>query len=330
MSADTRTPVRSLVWVGIILPLLISGTAAALQIAWLSELPDPAATHWPLTGGPDASGSASVFPISTVAAGLLMPVLLLATLPSVRRGGAGFATRLLGSASLGLAGLMAVIATWSVAVQRGLEDAASAPGIGVGLLVALAALVVLTVLGWLVQPAAQSGRAEAGDGSAAPIAVAAQERVAWLGHASTSRWLWLLPLAPLGILVALVVGGEASAAAIWIVVGVTVITVVAMLASTAFSILVDGRGLTVRSTLGWPRLSVPVHEISSATVIEVSPIADFGGWGLRRRPGATGVVTRAGEALEITRDGGGSLVVTVDDAATAAGLLIGLRDRARA
>jgi hypothetical protein len=57
---------------------------------------------------------------------------------------------------------------------------------------------------------------------------------------------------------------------------------------------------------------------------------DFGGWGWRvGRGGRVGVVTRKGEGLLVERTGGRSIVVTVDGAAGAAGLLNALADRER-
>ena len=46
--------------------------------------------------------------------------------------------------------------------------------------------------------------------------------------------------------------------------------------------------------------------------------------------GRTGFVVRAGQALEVTRGDGTRWVVTVDDAAEAAGLLNALAERTRA
>jgi hypothetical protein len=60
-------------------------------------------------------------------------------------------------------------------------------------------------------------------------------------------------------------------------------------------------------------------------VVSVAPLGDYGGLGLRHRRGVTAVATRGGEALEVTRADGRRLVLTVDDAATAAGVLQALR-----
>jgi hypothetical protein len=99
----------------------------------------------------------------------------------------------------------------------------------------------------------------------------------------------------------------------------------------SFHVRVSAAGLTVRSTFGWPRTTVPADEVERADVVQVRPVHDFGGYGWRLgRQGRTGVVVRAGEALEVTRTGGRALVVTVDDAADAAALLNTMAERARA
>ena len=61
--------------------------------------------------------------------------------------------------------------------------------------------------------------------------------------------------------------------------------------------------------------------------ITVEALGAFGGWGWRRVPGALGVVLRNGEALRVERKQGHALVVTVEDAATAAALVNALAAR---
>jgi hypothetical protein len=63
----------------------------------------------------------------------------------------------------------------------------------------------------------------------------------------------------------------------------------------------------------------------------VVPLGEFGGFGLRWGPGRRlGIITRGGEALEVQRRDGRTVVVTVDDAATAAGLLMAFAARKNA
>ena len=61
--------------------------------------------------------------------------------------------------------------------------------------------------------------------------------------------------------------------------------------------------------------------ITAVAVVDVAPMAEYGGWGLRFIPGSTGVLMRGGEGIQVTLTSGRTFVVTVDDAATGAGLL---------
>ena len=63
-----------------------------------------------------------------------------------------------------------------------------------------------------------------------------------------------------------------------------------------------------------------MEAMERAEVEQVNPMA-YGGWGYRLRPGVRAVVTRGGEALRLVRTGKADLVLTVDDAATGAGVI---------
>ena len=96
-------------------------------------------------------------------------------------------------------------------------------------------------------------------------------------------------------------------------------------AATVFRVTVDRTGLTWRSALGVPRGHVPLAGVTGVSVVDVRP-GDFGGYGIRSVPGATGLITRSGPALQVQR-GTRRLVVTVDDPMGAASVLEGLRLR---
>lgn len=91
---------------------------------------------------------------------------------------------------------------------------------------------------------------------------------------------------------------------------------------------VDADGLRVRGT-GVQLLHIPIPEVAAADVVDhVDPFWEFGGWGLRVDVhGRTGVVSRAGEALRVTRGDDTQVLITVDDAASAAATLNSLADR---
>ncbi len=86
----------------------------------------------------------------------------------------------------------------------------------------------------------------------------------------------------------------------------------------------------MRSIAGVPCFTVALSEVAESSVVEVHPMKDFGGWGLRGNfKGQFGVIQRAGEALEVRRGDGSKFVVTVDEADVAAALLNTLADRVR-
>ncbi|WP_435299760.1 hypothetical protein [Timonella sp. A28] len=97
-----------------------------------------------------------------------------------------------------------------------------------------------------------------------------------------------------------------------------------------WDVRVDSSGFSLRSVLGIPKKHIPLAEIESAHVVQVSPFRDFGGWGWRSNlDGTVGVVLRRGDALEIHSSGGRKFLITVDEAEQAAGLLNSLVERSR-
>ncbi len=97
----------------------------------------------------------------------------------------------------------------------------------------------------------------------------------------------------------------------------------AVLTTAQFLVSAGPRGFLVRSSLGWPRLAIPADDLASAGVVQVDPLADFGGWGIRwvigpGGKGRWGVIARRGPGIEVVRRDGRSLVVTTDDAGTLA------------
>lgn len=97
-----------------------------------------------------------------------------------------------------------------------------------------------------------------------------------------------------------------------------------------WTVTVDRTRLTARPLIRRPRIQVPLSEILGAEVVTVRRIAEFGGWGLRTgATGRTGVILRSGPALQVTRTGGRTFVVTVDDAQTGAAILNTLAARTR-
>ena len=306
----------------LVVPLALLGSAAVVAISWRGELPDPVATHWG-SHGPDGFESLS---------GALVPLLLGAVLAALGWAVAFFWGRDTGTrrtavgTSLGLAVLLGTVTVGSLAVQRGLDDARDAPGVGGLVLVGTLAGLALGIGAAFLVPRVVAPSTHAPVDPLAPrVALEPSERAAWSGSV---RGASVLMAGILGVaLCSFLATREGLALAALLMAPVVALVVTALV----WRVTVDQRGLEARPLLGWPRVHVPLDEVERAVVVQVHPLTDFGGWGYRIRSGGrTGVVVRGGEAVEVHRTGGRSLVVTVDDAATAAGLLNTLADRARA
>lgn len=323
-----RRAIRSFSLVAIVVPFVLMVVAVVLQLLWLPALPDPAAVHWGPSGEPDGFGPAWTFPVITLVMSGVLPIAIgLFCRAGLRRGDRGFTYRFMGATALWLSAFGAVLMTWSVATQQGLDDAHDAPSVLWPMAVALVVAVVAGLIGWAVQPKGQPHHTGL---SSAPMTLAPGERVVWMGSAVMSKGamavIGLAVLLTLGAAVFVWFTGDAIAGVVVAV--VFVVLVAASVTSTAYQVRVDEGGLTVRSEFGFPTFNVPLADIASAEEIVVNPMGMFGGWGLRSVPGRFGVVLRTGPAIAVTRRSGKQFVVTVDDAKTGASLLGALAARA--
>lgn len=319
--------VRTFVWVGLVAPAVITAVALATAWSWRYELPDPIATHWGPGGAVDGYGSLAAILVWTPLLTLGLPALIAATaLPALRRGNRGPTSRLLAAVALGISVLMASLLLGSLWIQRGLADASAAPGIGPVLLWGYGLAVLAGIIGWFVQPKQETRRDPTTPGK--PIAIAPGEKVVWVRTQSMARWFTVVM-----VLIAVACGAfgvallPESAWVGWLLIAVGVFIGGAAATLTSVSVTVNEEGLTVRGAFGWPRQHVPLDDVESAEVASINGMADFGGWGWRLRPGATGIVMRDGEGIWVKRRSTRDFAVTVDDAATGAGLLVALASR---
>jgi hypothetical protein len=310
-------------WRRALLPsMLIAPVAVALLgcVAFLlaaPELPGRVIVHW----GPDGSQTGSPYvallclPLTAVVAAVLWVAV---------RGPANVRRTALLRCVLGLPLWLACFLTIGLVGSVVLQAHPGVPVPGVPLLVGFAVGLVAGGIAALTAPAPP-----AQPDAPAPLrlpAVRAGERLVWLGRAGAAPGLMATVLGALGaVVVVVVVSGLATDP--WLAV-VSVVPVLALpLAASMlhWRVRVDGAGVTAVGALGFPRLRVPLHDVVSADVVVVAPIGDYGGLGLRHSRGVTAVATRGGEALQVTRADGRRLVLTVDDAAAAAGVLRALR-----
>ena len=307
---------------GAALALLLA--AALVAASWADELPDPVAVHWSGNGGPD--GYSSLAGAIGVGLGIGAACVVLFSAITWFWGRTASTRRMMAATTVWTAGLIALALVGILDQQRGLTDAHQAGAItGVVLVAVLVPLLPSVAAALLVHPDPPLPATGAVAGDAPRATLGRDERGAWVGRASGRA----LPVVVLGTTILLV--AVAVAAQLWFLLAVALALTVLLLTMASFHVRVSAAGLTVRSTFGWPRTTVPADEVERADVVQVRPVHDFGGYGWRLgRQGRTGVVVRAGEALEVTRTGGRALVVTVDDAADAAALLNTMAERARA
>lgn len=293
-------------------PVLAALPAVGLLTLAADRLPDPLAVHFALDGTADAFLPRGAVLAVDAALGLLLAALLAGT---ARAAADARSDRAIVAASWAVGGLLAPVLLGSVAVQLDRPDAA---GVVLPLGVLPLALVTGALAGLVGHRLAPRPAGPAGEPpSVPPLAVGATERVTWSRRVS-ARWS--------GPVALLVLAAGAGA----LVVGPAPVALVALPVAGAALLLgsarvtVDHRGLTVAlGVLGRPRVHVPREDIASATTTDVVPM-QYGGWGYRIVPGGRGIIVRGGPALVVTRRSGRRLTVTVDDPATAAGLLAGL------
>ncbi len=324
-----RTRIRVLV-LGMALPIGIALATTALLASWLPELPDPIAVHWS-GAGPDGFGPAVPFillPLGiTVLFSAFAAVVAWRTTPSGRL---TWNQKFLIVTSLWLAVLLNLGIGWSVAMQRGLDDAGDAPDAGLPLAVAAGIGLLLATALWFLLPPAETVDKE----GTAPRAldVQGEERVSWTRTARLGAGaLAVILLVFAFVIVVTVVALVASRGSVWFPVILLVVVAVLIATNTWWRVVADRRGFLVRGAFGWPRRLIPLADIRSVLVVEVRPSRDFGGWGWRwGGNGRCGVILRAGEGIEVTQSSGKRFVVTVDDAATGAAALAALlRQNAR-
>jgi hypothetical protein len=292
----------------------------ALPVPLLAHrLPDPIATHWGLTGGPDGSSARTPAWLVVVAAWALAWIGLVWR---SRRPGPRSGIRMPELVvALAVGGLLAGMSVATVALNLDAEswrDAGSFPIWGA--LTALAPAIGLGAAG----AALESGRPAPvrPDRRAGPppsVGLAPGQRAVWLGRASSRLLLVItLPAAAVLAAAALLVGPPEG----WILLFAAAVVGVAAALTATIDVTVAPTGVRVGfGPFGVPRKVIPLERIERADAIDVEPLA-WGGWGYRvPRPGTSAVVLRRGPGVLLELAGNRRFVVTVDDAPRAAGLI---------
>lgn len=309
-----RTKATTVV-LGWCVPLLITLVVAVLMLSWRHELPDPIAGHWGASDIPD--GVIPFWGHFAAAMGFLVLTPVVTTGVAwwqLRRGVWGVGHRFLVASAVGFDVLMGFIFTMTVYVQRGLEDAALAPGVSQWVIAGTVLGATGGAITFFLQPRFTVTNEE-------PIP--ATEDV-WAATVSAPRLLTVIFMVITLLLwgLALVVAVQESP---WpaIVVGLSgTLVALAYGVFARIEVTASSRGLRVRSAFGWPTIRIPIDEIESAEACRVDPFAEFGGWGFRFGPdGRRGIVVQSGPAIQVRRRGKQPFVVTVDGAESGAAVL---------
>jgi hypothetical protein len=303
------------------LAVLIGAVVTALS--WRAQLPDPIASHWGADGAANGFSSLNATVLTMLIGGLIL-VLGFGAI-TLWFGQSAWTRRVGAAATIWSALFVSTLTVGSLSTQRGLADARDAGGIdGVLLLAIVGSLVPAIMVAAAVAGDPHQLTTEPVDRHAPRVQLAAGERPHWSGVAQSTTAM-LVGLAAVALVIALV-----ALTRLWSLLIVVLLLTTLIALMSAVVVRIDEDGVTIRSPLGWPRTRIPLDEIVRADVTNVRPLRDFGGWGWRvGRAGRIGVVLRAGEALLVERTGDRSVVITVDNAAAAAGLINALADHAR-
>jgi hypothetical protein len=313
---DHATARRAAIVAAIWLPLAIVVASEAVILAVGATGSPRLIVHW--ATGPDRSGPWWTYAVLVAAIGF--PVIAFIGFFIVR------ATRMAGMNAWMPATAIGITVFHSVGMGVGsvvLNASRLAPALplGGGAVLAVAA----AYLTWRLLPC----EAPPGTGveAADRLPIRPGEVAGWTGKVDLPAWFASLiaavaaALTVLGVLLLLTVGWK-----VWPIFVSPLALLLVLLVTGQFVVTAGPRGFVVRSALGWPRLSVPAASLAKAGVVQIDPLSDFGGWGIRwvvgpSRKGRWGIVTHRGPGLEVVRRDGRSIVVTVDDAGTAAAVL---------
>lgn len=335
MSTPDAHALRRFLLVALALPAVLVLVAVCVQLAVRPSLPEPIAIHWGAAGKPDGFGPFWVAPTMTAVLGVGLPLLFAVPASgSLRRGDGGTIPRVLGAAALAESAFICALLTGTVLMQVGLSDARDAPGVTAPLLVSVAAAAPAAVAGWFLQPR-PIRRIVASERETPPLRLSTTERVVWLRSVRMERSGVIVLAAVFALLVFMIVllsSSPETAGGVGILLGVTVLMAGVTASMSVFRVRIDEAGLAVDSAVGWPRVRIPLDDIRRAEAVpHVSPMGEFGGWGMRwALGGGSGVVLRSGPAIRVQRRSGKVFTVTVDDAETGAALLQALVERAPA
>lgn len=300
--------------------VLLAATAVPIVVFLTPGLPERLVMHWGPTGQPNDWASKTGYAAISSGAIVVVSALLLGKGLALHR----TVRRDIASLTAGMAIWLAGLSSWAAVGQRN----GGTPSIGVSLVIGVP-LAVLAGLGirWLSRDSQTELRHPEPMPDSVPLrTIEPGLKISWAGPLPVSRGAILFMVAT-GVIF-IVWGIIAPEMQLYmIIVGLVVLLPAAMMAFS--SLQIDERGVRLRS-LGWTWLTLPLSQIDYADVAVVHSLGDYGGWGWRYSlDGRRGLILKDGPGLVIKDLASSDLVITLEDADTAAGLINGLLARER-
>ncbi len=292
------------------LPGVIAVVLLVAPFAMSSRLPDPIAIHWGLDGAPNGAGPVALIAlISFVTVGSSWVVF-------VRSHRAQIAHALAGSTTWFLTILFVWIEVSTVVANLDRTDWREAGSIGLiaGLgVVVVAGLISLAVWRALGGMSTFPGKAM---GPAPSAGIQLGEHAVWVGQAAAAKGFLGLGLAiSVGVGVSVIARLTPVAALALVAIAVPVLSLTLVRARVSSEAVSVSLGI-----IGVPRATYPLSGVVRAEVVDVRPMA-FGGWGYRIVRGARAWIVRAGDGIRLVRPDRFDVVITLDGAEGAAGLI---------
>lgn len=297
---------------GVAVPIAAAAFGLVLTHLWRSRLPDQIATHWSGTEpdgftSPATSAWTLAIVVVLVGGGCSAIASLAHALLIMRR-----TMLMIGST---VVGLIVVLQIAILTRQLDVEDVATVEIPGWALAVGTAVGFAIGILGAsLLRDYRERTVADAPPPASLPRAAVDLPIVEPLGAGRVAVAVLFSILAAAAVLTCWL-------AESWWPVAIFVPLAVLPVSLMRYELIVDRKGIHVRS-LGMAAFDYAIEEITGASVREVNPFEDFGGWGLRvKGRGNYAVATTKGPAVFVTFANGQRLTITTEHADRVAGTL---------
>lgn len=303
-------------WAAIIVAASPTAVALALVLSWRERLPARLATHWTVSDRPDGFTGRDAF-IDGWAVASVAAVSIGVAVTLLMSRGRRVAVMVTGAVSGFLASLGLLVSLPNL-------DLADPERAQIGWQAALPIPLMIGAAGlswWLHGGPAEPSR-PATQPPAADLPRLAPGDPARYAETTTNWGLALglfIPLAGLGVVVSILVTP-------WL--GLEFAVLAAALAWFARTRIRAGDGEHLTLSSGPIKHRVPIEELTGSRVLDqVSPFADYGGWGLRYTARTIALVQRRGPAVEAARTERRRIVITCQDPGRLAAVLNTLADR---